>query len=143
MTIASISKRLIADFIDVAIFMTLFFIVYFLLSFQYQTFQGQSGFGNTYGVTIPMSSVCLYALISWTAFIVLTEFKNGQSIGKRLTKTKVVRQDLSDTTFLNTFVRHLFDLVDLTLFIGIVVCLTNKDRQRIGDLVAKTKVVMK
>jgi uncharacterized RDD family membrane protein YckC len=73
----------------------------------------------------------------------LTEFKNGQSIGKRLTKTKVVRQDLSDATFLNTFVRHLFDLVNLTLFIGIVVCLTNKDRQRIGDLVAKTKVVMK
>lgn len=141
MTIPATSKRLIAGFVDVAVFLTLFLMVYLLIYFQHQTIHGQSGSGYFYGVNIPASSVCFYALPSWTGFIVLTEFRNGQSLGKRLTNIKVVRQDLSNTTFFNTLIRHLFDIIDLTLLLGIVVALTNKDRQRIGDLVAKTKVV--
>jgi uncharacterized RDD family membrane protein YckC len=143
MTIASIPKRLLAASIDFAIFLTLFLIIYLLFSFQYQTLEGQSGSGYTYGVVIPTSSIYLTILVSWTAFIVLTEFKTGQSIGKRLAKIKVVRQDFNKTTFFNTLIRHLFDTIDLILLLGLVIALTNKDRQRIGDLIAKTIVVTK
>jgi uncharacterized RDD family membrane protein YckC len=39
--------------------------------------------------------------------------------------------------------RHLFDTIDFILLIGLVIAFTNKDRQRIGDLIAKTIVVTK
>jgi uncharacterized RDD family membrane protein YckC len=141
MTIASIPKRLLADIIDFAIFLTLFLIIYLIFSFQHQTFEGQSGSGYSYGVVVPTSSIYLIILVSWTAFIIFTEFNSGQSIGKKLKKIKVVRQDFSKTTFLNTLIRHLFDTIDLILLIGLIIALTNKDRQRIGDLIAKTIVV--
>jgi uncharacterized RDD family membrane protein YckC len=121
----------------------LFSVVYVFLSFQHETFEGQSGSGYSYGVIVPTSSISVIILISWTAFITLTEFRYGQSIGKHFVKIKVIRQDSGNTTFLNTFIRHLFDIIDITLLIGLVVALTNKRRQRVGDLVAKTIVVAK
>ena len=143
MQIASIRKRLLANIIDLAIFLTLFLIIYLAFSIQYQTYRGQSGSGYSYNIVVPTMSSYFKTLVSWMAFIILTEYRSGQSIGKRLIKIKVVRQDWSNTTFLNTFTRHLFDIVDVIFLIGLAVALTNKDRQRIGDLIAKTMVVTK
>ena len=58
-------------------------------------------------------------------------------------KIKVLTQDLKTTTLCQTFIRHVFDVVDLFLFIGFVVALKNAGRKRIGDLVAETLVVSK
>jgi uncharacterized RDD family membrane protein YckC len=143
MIIASIPKRVFATIIDLAIFIVLFLLISFALSVHHLIFQGQSGSGSIYYMIIPTGSVYLTVLISWTVFIILTEFKSGQSIGKRLTKIKVIRQDLSKATFVNISIRHLFDLIDVLLLIGLLVALANKRQQRIGDIVAKTIVVSK
>jgi uncharacterized RDD family membrane protein YckC len=109
MTIASIPKPLLADLIDLTIFLILFLIIYLIFSFEDQTFEGQSGSGYAYSIVMPTSYIYFTIVPGWTAFSILAEFKKGQSIGKRLIKIKVVRQDFSNTTFLNTFIRHLFD----------------------------------
>jgi uncharacterized RDD family membrane protein YckC len=143
MTIASIPKRLLADIIDLAIFLSLFIIIYLGLLIQYDSFHGKTGNGYRVGLVVPVISVYFTLLISWTVFIILSEFMNGQSIGKRFAKIKVVREDLSNTTIFQTMIRHLFDTIDMLLLVGLVIAFTNKDRQRIGDLVAKTIVVVK
>jgi uncharacterized RDD family membrane protein YckC len=143
MIIASIPKRVFATIIDLAIFIVLFLLIYFAVYIDHQIFQGQSGSGYVYEMVNPTGSVYLTVLISWIVFIILTEFKRGQSIGKRLIKIKVVRQDLSKATFVNISIRHLFDLIDIVLLIGLLVALANKNQQRIGDILAKTIVVTK
>jgi uncharacterized RDD family membrane protein YckC len=143
MEIAPIKKRLLACVVDISIFAFLFLLIYLILYFQYETFLGDSGSGYRYGVTLPTKSTYLTFLFSWTLFIVSTEFSNGQSIGKRIVKIKVVGQDLRNVTFLDIFIRHLFDIVDITFLIGLFFIATTKKRQRIGDLVGKTIVVSK
>jgi uncharacterized RDD family membrane protein YckC len=80
-------------------------------------------------------------VVSWIVFITLTEFTRGQSLGKRIAKIRVVKADFGTTTIINTLIRHLFDIVDLTLLMGVVVIFTNTRKQRVGDVVAKTMVV--
>jgi len=140
MTLASIKKRILATAIDLIIFAILFIIFYLIVSSQYQTFQGQSGAGYSYSFPVP-TYIFLTVLICWIIFITLTEFKNGQSIGKRILKIKVIKQDYDTANIVNTFLRHLFDIVDLTLLAGLVVALTNKKQKRIGDFIARTIVV--
>lgn len=137
----SLKKRLFASLIDLTIFMALYILIYFFISFQYFTSQSTLGRGYGYEASVPIYSNYLIIWAGWTVFIILTEFKNGQSIGKRLMKIKVLSRDLKNTSFRQTFIRHVFDVVDLFLFIGLVVALKNAGRQRIGDLLAETVVV--
>lgn len=71
-------------------------------------------------------------------------FNNGQTLGKILFRLRTVKEDNSKLSFGNSFVKHLFDLIDYFPFFGIVgliVASNNKKKQRIGDLVAKTMVI--
>ncbi|WP_153797965.1 RDD family protein [Foetidibacter luteolus] len=75
--------------------------------------------------------------------IVVKEGTTGQTLGKKALKIEVVKADLSPISISHSIVRHLFDIIDFFLLIGIFVSLLNKYKQRIGDLVAKTYVVKK
>lgn len=69
---------------------------------------------------------------------------NGQSIGKRLMKIKVISIDGGQPSIGQYFIRWIFRLVDFALTgqIGAVVCIAlSKNKQRIGDIVAGTTVV--
>ena len=140
---ASLKKRLFASMIDLTIFMALYTLIYFFISFQYFTSQSPLGRGYGYEASIPICSNYLIIWAGWMVFIILTEFRSGQSIGKRLMKIKVLSRDLKNTTIHQTFIRHVFDVVDLFLFIGLVVAKKNASRQKIGDLLAETVVVTK
>ena len=82
--------------------------------------------------------------IIWLVIIVLPEGLSGQSIGKRITGIKTIRQDENKASIGTIIVRHLFDPVDFFPFFGIVGFLVSSNstlKQRVGDLVAKTIVV--
>lgn len=71
-------------------------------------------------------------------------FMNGQSIGKRLMKIKVISLDGSQPSIGQYFIRWLFRLVDFTLTaqIGGLICIAvSKNKQRIGDMVAGTTLI--
>ena len=140
---ASLKQRFLANVIDLSIFIALFVAGYLVINFRHEMFRGQSGAGFFYAIVIPDSFISMYLIvfISWTTFIVLTELRSGQSIGKRCTKIKVLTKDLKPPSPGITLTRHLFDTVDLLLFIGLFVASMNRQKQRIGDLIAKTVVV--
>jgi uncharacterized RDD family membrane protein YckC len=84
--------------------------------------------------------------VIWIVVIVLPEALTGQSIGKRITGIKTIRQDENKASMGTVLVRHLFDPIDFFPFLGVVgflVSSNNPLKQRVGDLVAKTVVVKK
>ncbi len=66
----------------------------------------------------------------------------GRTIGKRIVKIKVLKEDLSDNSVGTSIVRHLFDVVDMFFCVGLIIAASGRKRQRVGDLVAKTIVVI-
>src|SRR3989441_2718294 len=80
----------------------------------------------------------------WAYFILLEWLWNGQTIGKRAFKLRVINEDGSPAQFTAVLIRNLLRLVDfLPAFYGVGVLsivLTPKS-QRLGDLAAGTYVV--
>lgn len=87
-------------------------------------------------------------IIEFFYYIFLEGFM-GQTIGKKIMKIVVVKEDGSRCTYLAAFIRNLLRIVDAliplgnspTYLIGGITVLLTKRKQRIGDLIAKTVVV--
>ncbi len=72
-------------------------------------------------------------------------FFNGQTIGKRIGKIRVLRLDGQRPEFLNYFSRWIFRLVEVYAFtpaVGLVIIMASKNNQRLGDAIAGTSVVL-
>jgi uncharacterized membrane protein SpoIIM required for sporulation/uncharacterized RDD family membrane protein YckC len=113
-------------------------------------------FGVTFVVTDPLNVVLESSRLArilgaaglfvalwvyWTTLEVLWE---GQTIGKRLMKIRVVRLDGSPVTTLDSALRNLVRLVDFLPAcypVGLVVMLFDPRHRRVGDLVAGTVLV--
>jgi uncharacterized RDD family membrane protein YckC len=74
--------------------------------------------------------------------ISLQEGLTGKTLGKRLTGIKVVRRDTLEPSLSASIIRHLFDIIDITFCIGFIIAALNEKRQRIGDKIARTIVVI-
>ncbi|MCB0397697.1 MAG: RDD family protein [Flavobacteriales bacterium] len=66
---------------------------------------------------------------------------NGQSIGKRQYKLRVIKQDGTSASFGNYFIRFLLRPIDSLFGIGLLVILINGKGQRLGDIAAGTTLV--
>jgi uncharacterized RDD family membrane protein YckC len=69
---------------------------------------------------------------------------DGQTIGKRILKTQVVKIDGYQASLPDFFVRWLFRIVDINMLSGVVaiICIvTSKNSQRLGDVTAGTSVI--
>src|SRR2546430_644168 len=80
----------------------------------------------------------------WAYFILLEWLWNGQTIGKRVFKLRVINEDGSPAQFTAVLIRNLLRLVDfLPAFygVGVLVIVLSPKSQRLGDLAAGTYVV--
>lgn len=79
----------------------------------------------------------------WWVLLPVLEGLTGQTLGKALFGLKVIKANGRRASVGNCIVRHLFDIVDGFFFgvVGIAVASGNKEKQRVGDLVAKTIVI--
>jgi uncharacterized RDD family membrane protein YckC len=86
--------------------------------------------------------VTLFAM--WAVLIPLPEAIWGRTFGKWVCDLRVVGLKNEPLTTGQAFVRRIFDPIDLLSFVGLVgyiVAKTNPLSQRVGDLVAKTRVI--
>jgi uncharacterized RDD family membrane protein YckC len=83
-------------------------------------------------------------LVYWVIYFPLVEGYTGQTLGKRLMGIRVASASGDDAEIGQSFVRRLFDIVDLMFFgiVGILVMSKSDTNQRIGDKVAKTVVIV-
>jgi len=139
--IASVGQRIVAAIIDLFIYIFLTFILSYVI-IRSEDFIGENGSGFSMGITMPGYVIFLWLSI-WILSISLLEFRSGQTIGKRVLKIKVVKQDFTAATFTDSLLRHLFDIIDIFALVGLFVALANNKNQRIGDQVARTIVIKK
>lgn len=132
--VAGLGERIVARLIDWGVFLGAY-ILFIVL-------------GLTVGQTsneIVIGALVIIYLVSYVFYNLLCEiFMNGQSIGKRIMKIKVISLDGGQPTLGQYFIRWIFRLVDfvLSMQVGGILCIILSDKkQRIGDLVAGTTMI--
>jgi uncharacterized RDD family membrane protein YckC len=101
---------------------------------------------SSLGVWAAALLVLVVFAIYWGYFVLLETIWSGQTIGKRLMKLRVIREDGRPVRFFEVFVRNLLRLlVDFmppgTYAIGVVSIIFSSQSKRIGDFVAGTVVI--
>jgi RDD family len=74
----------------------------------------------------------------------MEQFFNGQSLGKKIMKIKVVKLDGSQPQFGAYLIRWILRVIDTSLFNGLIALLTvalSENSQRLGDMAAGTTVI--
>lgn len=101
---------------------------------------GDNDMGSTSGPSIIAN--CGVSLLMLGYFILL-EANSGQTLGKKVVKIKVVKEDGSPITMGDSVVRNVLRIVDGFFFylVGAIFIWTNPSKQRLGDKLAKTIVV--
>lgn len=134
--VAGLGERTAAHLIDTALFVALYFV------FAFSAVAG--------GIIIDRNpTIFLVIIIAYFATYVFYNlfceiFFNGQSIGKRLLKIKVISLDGAQASIGQYFIRWVFRIIDFTLsanLLGFICVAVTEQKQRIGDMVAGTTVI--
>lgn len=127
--VANVGERIVASIIDLMVLFAYFIVVMFIIS----------------GTKIQDPSLFLIISLPAIFYSFLCEsFFNGQSFGKMLMNLRVVKQDGSAASIGAFFIRWIFRLIEIGFSVGtvaIVVIVSSKKGQRLGDILAGTIVV--
>ncbi len=129
---ASLGERILAFLIDYGVFIAVLIIMAITDSFRV--------LGGTASAVVGLSLLALYVLYDLICEVAF----NGQSLGKRVMKIRVISLNGGRPTFGQYLLRWLFRIVDTGLsfyLAGLLCAALTKKTQRIGDLVANTGVI--
>ena len=131
-TSSGVGERLLAFIIDNVIKIGYLYLVAYLFG-AFDNMDQWSQIGLNTLLSFP---VMFYTLI-------LESIMDGQTIGKRLLKIRVVKIDGYQATLSDYVVRWFFRIVDIYLFgLGFFIMVFSKKTQRLGDLAAGTAVIL-
>jgi len=85
----------------------------------------------------------LFSFILYIGYYTYLEGSRGQTIGKMITRIKVVREDGSPIDMNQAFTRNILRIIDgiVAYLIGAILIWRSDKKQRLGDSVARTVVV--
>jgi len=128
---AGVGERLLAFVLDTAIKIGYLIVV----SYVFGAFDNMDQWSQ-----IGLNTILSFPVIFYT--LVLEAFLEGQTIGKKALKIKVVKIDGYQASISDYLVRWFFRIVDIYIFgIGFFVIIFNKRSQRFGDMAAGTAVI--
>ena len=128
---AGAGERLLAFMIDTAIKIGYLL----LLNWTFGAFDNMDQWSQ-----IAINTVLSFPVMFYT--LVLESVLQGQTIGKRVLKIRVVKIDGYQASFSDYVVRWFFRIVDVYIFgLGFFIMLFNKKTQRLGDMAAGTAVL--
>ena len=141
--LADLGSRIVAGLIDFIIIGIIAAIIVFVMfipatvrpALMMGTYGfGWSWFGGMFGVQF----------LLWLIYFTYFEGTSGQTIGKKLSHVRVVKEDGSRCDFGSALIRSLLRIVDSlpTVYIlGIILIAATDKRQRLGDMLARTVVI--
>ena len=128
---AGVGERLLAFIIDMAIKIGYLLI----LNWAFGAFDNMDQWSQ-----IAINTVLGFPVMFYT--LVLESFLQGQTLGKRVLKIRVVKLDGYQAEFSDYVVRWFFRIVDIYILgIGFFAILFSKKTQRLGDMAAGTAVI--
>ncbi len=143
---AEIGERILGWFLDSIIKAAYITVTVWLLfgltkagKFLFENVAGNDNLAMFALIIIIGSPVIFYSLLMET-------FVNGQTIGKRIVKTQVVKIDGYQAGFIDYFIRWIMRIIDVNIFMGIVglaVIGSTKNHQRLGGIASGTAVISK
>jgi len=137
--LATLRERLIAYFLDIAIYFAAVFILTFFFT---AIFAGTGIVGHWFAVFY-----VFFLIACWILYHLLMEvFNRGQTIGKKVMSIQVVRADGREPAFSDNLLRAIFMIIDSMLCMGVVasvLIVSSEKKQRFGDMAANTTVVRK
>ncbi|WP_298302542.1 RDD family protein [Flavobacterium sp.] len=137
---ASVGERILAYFVDLLIKGS------YLVVIGYFVFN-KMGLGDAISKMDQWSAIAIVVLFLFPYMfysLVLESILEGQTIGKRLIRIKVVKIDGYQASFPDYLLRWLFRIIDISLssgIIGVVSTIINEKNQRLGDVSAGTAVI--
>ncbi|CAI8373387.1 MAG: Uncharacterised protein [Polaribacter sp. SA4-10] len=132
--VAHITTRIGSFFLDVLIIISYAVLLVFLTSSWLDLRFGMQQWAISLILSLP---ILFYSLIFETLW-------NGQTPGKRINKTRVVKLDGSKPTLGSYLLRWLMRIIDIQMATGSVAVLTillNGKGQRLGDIAAGTTII--
>jgi uncharacterized RDD family membrane protein YckC len=128
--LATLRKRILGGLIDHALVMVL--TIWYVTAFGHPNEDGGQSVEGLQSLPV---------FLFWFIYFPLSEGLGGQTLGKRIMGTRVIRQSGARIGIGNAFLRHLFDVLDVSFAVGVLIISNTPLKQRIGDLIAKTIVI--
>ena len=142
--LADLGSRIVAGIIDyiiigvVAIVLAILLLVPTVITEAFMMSRFRLGlFRGMFGIVVIMWFL-------WLAYFTYFEGTSGQTIGKRVSKIKVMKENGSRCDLSSALVRNILRIVDHLPFLyllGIILIAATEKKQRLGDMLAKTIVV--
>lgn len=137
---ASVGDRVLAYLIDVVIYIAYYTIIYYVI-------MDLIGVGELIDGLDRWSIIAIQSVISLPIlFYALWQeiFFEGQTIGKKVMKIKVIKIDGYQAGFSDYVIRWMFRIIEVTpplSFVGLIAMMVNNKTQRLGDIAAGTAVI--
>lgn len=137
---ASVGERILASFIDIVIKLAYVLVISYV-------FLNMLGLSSYIDNADPWSGITVIIVLFFPVFVyslVLESIFEGQTIGKKLIKIKVVKLDGYQAGFGDYLIRWIFRSIENNLMggiIGLIAMVSSKKVQRFGDMAAGTAVI--
>lgn len=142
--VAGLLERIGAALLDFVIMFGYIMLISFIFSMVAQVAYS-SGYGRGSTAYVVVMIILFLPVMFYS--LVFETFMNGQSIGKRVLRIKVMRLDGRQPSFGNYIMRWVLRIIDIFLalpvpgLIAIITIAINGKGQRLGDLAAGTMVI--
>lgn len=133
---ASVGERILAYLIDFVIFIAYFVLMYAVLNVDAWYTGDDSAIMMAINGLVSLP-VLFYALA-------LENLMEGQTVGKKVLKIKVIKIDGYQSGFIDYVIRWIFRIIEVTpplSFIGLIIMIVSNKTQRLGDMAAGTAVI--
>lgn len=134
--LADTSLRISAFFIDFLL-KALYYLAIFLVLSKTDSFNEMDEWSQRSVYIIFFLPIMFYSLM-------LEYFNEGQTIGKKIMKIKVVKIDGYQASFMDYLTRWVMRIVDIQIgfgLTGLIAISSSKNNQRLGDMAAGTSVI--
>jgi uncharacterized RDD family membrane protein YckC len=137
--VAGLGERIVAYLIDMGLFIVILIATFIVIA----VIGEMQGWGGGGGITNGLILI-IYAVLFVFYDLVCEIAMNGQSVGKRIMKIKVISLDGTRPRFGQYLLRWLFRIVDFSLtgnLCGLICIAVSDNAQRVGDMVAGTTLI--
>lgn len=139
-TVASVGHRILAYLLDLVVKAAYVIVVFYLFFYLLGLNNYMDGIDNWSRMSIIL--LFYFPVIFYT--LILESLLEGQTLGKKLLKIKVVKIDGYQASFGDYLMRWIFRIVDVNFsggVVGLISIVASDKSQRLGDMTAGTSVI--